>query len=79
MEDRVLGLQLRRAVKRSKVWAKSGVRTQREAQRLADAFMEEVNVRNNDPALYSSNENTVASLYDKCLELTWPHLKKPTV
>jgi integrase len=65
-------------VKRSKVWAKSGVRTQREAQRLADAFMEEVNVRNNDPALYSSNENTVASLHDKCLELTWPHLKKPT-
>ncbi len=36
-------------VKRSKVWAKSGVRTQREAQRLADAFMEEVNVAQQRP------------------------------
>ena len=32
---------------RSKVWAKSKVRSQREAQRLADKFMEEVNERNN--------------------------------
>lgn len=63
-------------VKRSKVWAKSGVRTQREAQRLADTFMEEVNVRNNDPKLNSSDENTLAGLEKKCKELTWPHLKK---
>ena len=63
---------------RSKVWAKSVVRTQREAQRLADAFIEEVNVKNNDPRLYSSDERTLAGLKKKCQELTWPHLKKPT-
>ncbi len=65
-------------VKRSKVWAKSGVRTQREAQHSADTFMEEVNARNNDPRLYSPDENTLAGLEKKCKELTWPHLKKPT-
>ena len=40
--------------------------------------MEEVNARNNDPRLYSPDENTVAGLEKKCKELTWPHLKKPT-
>lgn len=64
---------------RSKVWAKSIARTQREAQRLADAFIEEVNVANNDPRLYSSDENTLAGLQKKCSELTWPHLKKSTL
>jgi integrase len=63
---------------RSKVWAKSLARTQREAQRLSDVFMEEVNAKNNDPKLYSSDERTLAGLQKKCQELTWPLLKKPT-
>jgi len=63
---------------RSKVWSKSVARTQREAQRLADAFIDEVNTKNNDPRLYSSDERTLAGLKKTCLELTWPHLKKPT-
>lgn len=63
---------------RSKVWAKSIVRTQREAQRLADDFIDGVNSKNNDPRLYSADENTVAGLEKKCRELTWPHLKKST-
>ncbi len=63
---------------RSKVWAKSVVRTQREAQRLADTFMDEVNAKNNDPKLFSSDERTLAGLEKACQELTWPHLKKPT-
>jgi integrase len=65
-------------VKRSKVWAKSLVRSQRAAQSEADSFMEDVNERNNNPVLYSSDENTVAGLHKKCVKLTWPHLKKPT-
>ena len=51
---------------RSKVWAKSVVRTQREAQRLADDFMKEVNSKNNDPRLHSPDDNTVAGLEKKC-------------
>jgi integrase len=53
-------------------------RTQREAQRHADAFIDEVNAHNNDPRLYSCDENTLAGLVKKCQELTWPHLKKPS-
>lgn len=63
---------------RSKVWAKSVVRTQRDAQRLADKFIDEVNAKNNDPRLYSADERTLAGLCRKCKELTWPLLKKPT-
>ena len=63
---------------RSKVWSKSLARTQREAQRLADTFIDEVNARNNDPRLYASDEGTLAGLQKKCQQLTWPHLKKPT-
>jgi integrase len=81
--------------RRSKVWAKSKVRSQREAQRLADVFMEEVNERNNQqsgPAgstetTGDGNETgiaeqdsriTFAQLKDKCMELSWPLLKKST-
>jgi hypothetical protein len=63
---------------RSKVWAKSVASTQREAQRLADDFIKEVNSRNNDPHLQSSDDNTVAGLEKRCRELTWPLLKEPT-
>ena len=63
---------------RSKVWTKNLAHTQREAQRLADAFIDEVNARNNDPRLHSCDENTLAGLVKKCEELTWPLLKKPT-
>ena len=64
--------------KRSRVWAKSSVRTLRGVQSLADGFMVEVNSRNNDPRLASPDDYTVAGLYKKCSTLTWPHLKKPT-
>ena len=40
--------------RRSRVWPKSKVRSQREAQRLADLFMEEVNEKNNTPQQVSS-------------------------
>ncbi len=81
--------------RRSKVWSKSKVRSQREAQRLADQFMEEVNERNNSPQLASSGSEdaetnntknvgiesevlTLSQLKDKCMELSWPLLKKST-
>lgn len=63
---------------RSKVWAKSAARTQREAQRLADEFMADVNAKNNDPRLFSGDERTLTGLKKKCQELIWPHLKKPS-
>jgi integrase len=66
------------ARKRSKVWAKSVVPSQREAQRLADQHMERVNARNNEPHLYPSDDETLASLITKCREKTWPHLKNST-
>jgi len=81
--------------RRSKVWSKSKVRTQREAQRLADQFMEEVNEKNNSPQLASvistdvptnnaislgieGKSLTLSQLKDKCMELSWPLLKKST-
>lgn len=64
--------------KRSKVWAKSSVPSKRDAQRLADQFMEKVNARNNEPGLYPSDDETLASLIAKCREKTWPHLKNST-
>jgi integrase len=67
------------ARKRSKVWAKSGVPSLRKVQHLADEFMLEVNSKNNDPRLASPDDYTVAGLYKKCLQLTWPHLKKPSI
>lgn len=64
--------------KRSKVWAKSTVPSKREAQRLADEFMEKANARNNDPSLYALDDDTLAALIAKCREKTWPHLKNST-
>lgn len=64
--------------KRSKVWGKQAVPTKREAQRLADQFMEKANARNNEPSLYPSDDETLASLFAKCREKTWPHLKNST-
>jgi integrase len=64
--------------RRTKSWAKSGVPGKREAQRLADQFMERVNDRNNQPHLFTSHEETLRTLYDKCREQTWTHLKNST-
>lgn len=64
--------------RRTKSWAKSNVPGQREAQRLGDQFMERVNERNNQPDLFASDEETVRAVYEKCQELTWPHLKNST-
>lgn len=83
--------------RRSKVWAKSVVQSQRQAQRLADTFMEEVNQRNNSlpdgqptPAAtppvnpvpvekVQGTEITLSQLKDRCMELSWPLLKKSTL
>lgn len=64
--------------RRTKSWAKSIVPGEREAQRLADQFMECVNERNNEPHLFASDEETVQAVYKKCRELTWPQLKNST-
>ena len=64
--------------RRTKSWAKSQVPGQREAQKLGDQFMERVNERNNQPHLFASDKETVRAVYDKCKELTWPHLKNST-
>lgn len=65
--------------RRSKVWAKSKVPSEKEAQRRADEFMAKVNARNNEPHLFSSLDETLTSLIAKCREKTWPHLKKSTI
>jgi integrase len=64
--------------KRSKVWGKHTAPSKRDAQRLADQFMEKVNARNNEPSLYLTDDETLASLFAKCREKTWPHLKNST-
>ena len=64
--------------KRSKVWSKQTAPKKWDAQRLADRFMERVNARNNDPGLYPSHDETLASLVAKCREKTWPYLKNST-
>jgi integrase len=64
--------------RRTKSWAKSIVPSEREAQRLADQHMERANERNNQPHLFASDEETVRAVYNKCRELTWPHLKNST-
>lgn len=61
--------------RRTRTWAKSTVPTQREAQREADQYMEKVNARNNEPHLFKAEGETVQAVYNKCRELTWPHLK----
>lgn len=67
------------ARKRSKVWSKNGVRTQREAQRLADVFILDINECNNSPRLFPPDINTLAGLYERCKELILPHFKNSTV
>jgi integrase len=64
--------------RRTKTWSKSKVPSQREAQRLADQFMEKVNERNNQPHLFSSGEVTLQTVFVKCREQTWLHLKNST-
>jgi integrase len=64
--------------RRTKSWAKSRVPSHREAQRLGDQFMVAVNERNNQPDLFASDKETVQAVYNKCRELTWPHLKNST-
>ena len=64
--------------RRTRSWAKSRVPSQREVQRLADQFMEPVNERNNQPHLFANDEDTLQAVYNKCRELTWPHLKNST-
>jgi integrase len=64
--------------RRTKSWAKSLVPSHREAQRLADQFMEGVNDRNNQPALFASEAETLRDLYNRCRELVWVHRKNST-
>lgn len=78
--------------RKSKVWMKSKVQTQREAQRLADKFMEEVNEANNavgtefhgkssmgtTPAELNHETCTLSDLEKRGMELSWPLLKKST-
>ena len=64
--------------KRSKVWAKSNVYSRREAQRLADEFMERVNARNNEPSAFPNDNETLTGLLAKCRQMTWPFLKNST-
>lgn len=64
--------------RRTKSWAKSKVPNRSEAQRLADQFMERVNERNNQPHLFLTDEETLRTLYAKCREQVWPHLKNST-
>jgi integrase len=73
-----IGITQTPRLRRTKTWAKSKVPNRREAQRLADQFMEEVNERNNQPHLFSSQEETLQTVYEKCREQTWPHLKNST-
>jgi integrase len=67
------------ARKRSKVWPRRLAQTRREAQRLADSFIEQVNERNNDLRLLSFDNNTLAGLHQRCKELIWKHLKNSTL
>jgi integrase len=66
------------ARRRTKVWSKTVVRSQWEAQSLADHFMFEVNSRNNQPEALIPARDTVKTLYDSCRQLTWKHLKNST-
>jgi hypothetical protein len=66
------------ARKRTKVWSRNQIRSQREAQSLADQFMFEVNSRNNQPEVMLTVRDTVRTLYESCRGLTWTHLKNST-
>lgn len=67
------------ARKRTRIWSKNRVHSQRAAQGLADQYMLEVNARNNQPQAGAKVEDTLNSLYERCRKLTWPHLKNSTV
>ena len=64
--------------KRSRVWSKKSASSRFEAQRLADEFMVRINQRNNDPATFPSQDETLSNLLAKCRELTWKYLKNST-
>ncbi len=64
--------------KRSRIWSKKSAPSRFEAQRLADEFMVRVNKRNNDPATFPSQDETLSTLLAKCRELTWKYLKNST-
>jgi hypothetical protein len=64
--------------KRSKVWSKKSVPSRFEAQRLADEFMLGVNKRNNNPATFPSQDETLSTLLAECRELTGQYLKNST-
>jgi hypothetical protein len=64
--------------KRSKVWSKNTVPSRREAQQLADEFMDRTNARNNDPANFPNEGETLSTLLAKCKQMTWPFLKNST-
>jgi hypothetical protein len=66
------------ARRRTKVWSKTVVRSQWEAQSLADHFIFEVNSRNNQPEALIPARDTVKTLYESCRQLTWKHLKNST-
>src|ERR1035441_8751153 len=62
--------------KRGKKWSKKYVPTKREAQKLADEFMEQVNERNNSPHLCSNDGDTFASLAKMYKEKISCHLRR---
>lgn len=64
--------------RRTKVWSKTQVRSQWEAQSLADQFMFEVNSRNNQPEALAPARDTLKMLFESCRQLTWKHLKNST-
>src|SRR5713226_4666252 len=62
------------ARRRTKVWSKTQVPSQWEAQSLADQFMFGVNSQNNQPEALVPARDTVKTLYESCRQLTWKHL-----
>lgn len=64
--------------KRGKKWSKKFVPAKREAQKLADEFMEQVNERNNSPQLCSNEGDTFASLAKMYRDKIFQHLKNST-
>ncbi len=64
--------------KRGKKWSKKYVPTKREAQKLADEFMEQANERNNSPQLCSNEGDTFASLVKMYRDKVSRHLKNST-
>jgi hypothetical protein len=61
--------------KRGKKWSKKYVPSKREAQKLADEFMELVNERNNSPQLCSTDGDSFASLVKMYRDKIFQHLR----